>query len=913
MKVKGLIRLTAVFLLLALCLSACTPPTPDPNAGKLKVMVSLGEGATVDGTNPKYVNSGDSVNFKIIIDEDYILSSVSHGVYDAETQVLAVDGITANTNIDFSTRKKLDYTLTLELDEGISCAEGTSLTVREGDAKTLTLTAAPGYVIDKVTGGSFDKPTGKLTVPPVLQNTTVRVTAIKQQELNVTVNTDEGATVEGESSKTVITGDSVSFKINVKEGYLFASVSGGSFDQATGILTLDNVTESTTVQFVTEKSNIDVTETVRYSFTSVSDKDTTSVVGGSYAAGTVITVTAGDLTRGFEGWVVMGKGTVSTERSYTFRLTEQTVIKASYKDIDTLVYDANGGQINTTSKNLSRSDYYTVTVKGSRVSVKPTKEYLDYIECASSFYDDSSFTREGYILKEYNTKADGTGEGYSLGSKIALLPINEDNPVLYCIWAKATDGGDFTTEDFSLALPDKVTAEKAPHWVSEGVIIKGYTGDAKEVVIPEKIGGKTVIAIGEGAFTNKSLETLVMGKNILTVKNGAFKNCSSLKTVYYPDSMYEMYNEALDEASYAKLEHIYVNATLAPRYTKGFAYFAVKLSRLLASEQENRIVVIAGSSAYQGLGTAYLEALFDGKYRVVNFGTTRTTHGMMYLEAMQTLAHEGDIILYAPENSSYMLGENELYEKTLRDLEGMVNIYRYVDMRNYSNFFSAFTAFNKTDRYPRAIQNYEEICKVTAQDKYGDFHNEARTGVSPSYYDAYFVTMNERIKSKDEGEWNDVDNQHANKDYTDLNNKTWCSLTEDRFVSLMNHAVGKAQESGATVMFSFSPVDASKLVEGADTAAWLAAYDKLIADTYDFDGVLGRSQDYIFDHKYFYDNAFHLNDIGRAYRTYRLYCDLAARLGITEVNGFTSKGTSFKGVIFEQGSTGAPLTPWAAK
>ena len=51
----------------------------------------------------------------------------------------------------------------------------------------------------------------------------------------------------------------------------------------------------------------------------------------------------------------------------------------------------------------------------------------------------------------------------------------------------------------------------------------------------------------------------------------------------------------------------------------------------------------------------------------------RTDYQSQDLEAMQGLAKEGDVILYAPENSSYMMGETELYYKTLRDIEGMNN------------------------------------------------------------------------------------------------------------------------------------------------------------------------------------------------------------------------------------------------
>ena len=202
--------------------------------------------------------------------------------------------------------------------------------------------------------------------------------------------------------------------------------------------------------------------------------------------------------------------------------------------------------------------------------------------------------------------------------------------------------------------------------------------------------------------------------------------------------------------------------------------------------------------------------------------------------------------------------------------------------------------------------------KNPTTNKYGDYLYSQRVGVSSKYNDAYFITMNERIKSKFEGAWNDTQNQHANKDYTDPNNKTWCSFTDPYYADQMNRAIALAKKSGAKVYFGFCPSDANAIVEGKDTAAALASYDKLITDTYEFDGLIGACANYVFDHTYFYDCAFHLNDTGRTYRTYRMYLDLASVLGILDLNTYTSVGTDFDGCTFEN-TDGVPLNNWTPK
>jgi len=738
------------------------------------------------------------------------------------------------------------------------------------------------------------------------------------------VSVDEGAEVLGDNPVDVPLGESVSFDIKIKEGYVFVSSSHGIYDSQTETLTVDEVTERLNVSFVTEKATYDTTKTFKYVFNGAAD-DTTSVKeSSSVKYGTVITVRSKDASRAFLGWsfgspMKQGAAAVSTAKEYTFTVSpnitknDVLIVYANYQDAvssgegkakptNIFYYDANGGSINTSVKNSTGNDYYSAQPDGARLKITLFEKYYNYTKCASTFYDDGSFYRDGYVLVEYNTKPDGSGEGYSLGSKFFTKMDGENYPTLYCIWEKASDG--FIYEDFELPRPEGITAKNSPEWNTSGVIITKYNGDADKVTVPEKIDGKPVIAIASDAFVGKKMQTLVLSRHILSIADGAIRSCSSLETIYYPDGVYSMTDSALDAESYASLKNLYVNAVIAPRYSKAAeGAFSVKLSRLLASEDENRVIVISGSSSYQGLGSAYLEALLDNKYTVVNFGTTRTTHGTIYLEAMQKFAHGGDLIIYSPENSIYMLGECELYWKTLRDLEAMYNFFRYIDISNYTAVFSSFAESNAEYRYKKPPLTYEEICTSKAVDSYGDRQN-AKTSVV--YNDAYYITFNNRCKSKLEGAWSDTEYQEENKDYTDPNNPTWCSFDSERFTRLMNHAIDSAKSSGAKVYFSFAPVDASSVVEPARSLSALREYDAMIERIYNFDGLIGASENYIYDRSYFYDCAFHTNYVGRVYRTYQLYLDVCDELKISDTHGFYDVGTSFAGCTFEENSDGTP-------
>ena len=189
--------------------------------------------------------------------------------------------------------------------------------------------------------------------------------------------------------------------------------------------------------------------------------------------------------------------------------------------------------------------------------------------------------------------------------------------------------------------------------------------------------------------------------------------------------------------------------------------------------------------------------------------------------------------------------------------------------------------------------------------EYGEYQHKNRVGLSEKYIDSYHITLNNRVKSRFEAAWDDEDVQEATKDYGDPENITWASIDSPELMNNVNRVIAKAKTSGAGIYFSFCPVDADKVVPEAQNSEWMSAYDELIADIYDFDGVLGKCSDYVYAHEYFYDNAFHLNDIGRAYRTYRVYLDLAELLGIESAAGFTECGTEFEGCIFE-GTSGVP-------
>ena len=65
-----------------------------------------------------------------------------------------------------------------------------------------------------------------------------------------------------------------------------------------------------------------------------------------------------------------------------------------------------------------------------------------------------------------------------------------------------------------------------------------YVGNETEVKLPSKLGGLSVIAVGEGCFEgNSTVESVKFNSEIVTVKANAFKDCTALKEVTKTESL----------------------------------------------------------------------------------------------------------------------------------------------------------------------------------------------------------------------------------------------------------------------------------------------------------------------------------------------------------------------------------------
>ena len=102
----------------------------------------------------------------------------------------------------------------------------------------------------------------------------------EENTVRVMVPQKSGFTVTSENLVDVECGSSVSFDINIKDGYAFLSTSAGTYDQLTGVLTIENVTRDTMVDFNVENLGYNTNISYFYKFYG-SDADKSSIYEGS--------------------------------------------------------------------------------------------------------------------------------------------------------------------------------------------------------------------------------------------------------------------------------------------------------------------------------------------------------------------------------------------------------------------------------------------------------------------------------------------------------------------------------------------------------------------------------------------------------------------------------------------------------
>ncbi len=382
----------------------------------------------------------------------------------------------------------------------------------------------------------------------------------------------------------------------------------------------------------------------------------------------------------FDGWsegdaIANGKTAVSKEFTYT---VDASNAKKLYLNTSIqLVYHENGGEI--AKAGFDGTDTFSVV----------------FYHNPNTLPEQGYFKRDGYLLTGYNTKADGTGEDVSLGSKVTANGQGKID--LYCVWEKFAPETDFEVRN-----------------AGSNVYITAYKGTETNVVVPETIGGKKVVGLGAGAFEMTAVKRVVVPTTVKEIEEDAFYKCTELETLVLFDTIQKFSDKAYERCD--KFTNVRLNTTKT-LIAEWFSGSAGKIDRLLWAKDKKKIVIIGGSGSLFGFDCSVIDEALNGEYEIINFGENANISSIVYFDIVEDFVKEGDIVLWCPEPGTYTLGFTRCTSQFWNFKTGHYDFSKYIDHTYYDNFFSSFASFSSG----LATKKFKDFGALSANmDKYGD-------------------------------------------------------------------------------------------------------------------------------------------------------------------------------------------------
>lgn len=255
----------------------------------------------------------------------------------------------------------------------------------------------------------------------------------------------------------------------------------------------------------------------------------------------------------------------------------------------------------------------------------------------------------------------------------------------------------------------------------------------------------------------------------------------------------------------------------------------------LTSIDEPKVIVIGGSSAAFGIDSEALEEHLG--MPVVNFGLYATLGTKLMMDLSKANIGEGDIIILSPEMNAQTLSLYFNAKTTWQAMEGDAKMLRYIAPSDLSAMAGAYYDYGITKlQYKKdGIRlSPSGVYRRDSFDEYGDISYERPKNVLNGSTGLAYDTTN----------------------MIDLDK----SIVSDEFIDYVNEYTAWCEKRGATVYFSFCPMNEEAFVMECDSEARIAFFDYLARAL--SCKVINSPFETTYASGYFYDTNFHLNDAG---------------------------------------------------
>ena len=277
---------------------------------------------------------------------------------------------------------------------------------------------------------------------------------------------------------------------------------------------------------------------------------------------------------------------------------------------------------------------------------------------------------------------------------------------------------------------------------------------------------------------------------------------------------------------------------------------------LLQSTDEPKIVVVGGSSVAFGLDSGMIKEELG--MEVVNFGLYANLGTKLMLDLSEANVNEGDVIVLAPEINAQTLSLYFNSETAVQAMDGNFGMLKSVDSEDYEAIIGSLWRFS--------ADKLGYILSGTAPENTGAYRKEHFNEYGDNVFDRPYNVQKTTPKT-------------VNFNFL-VDTGDGITTEYEEFIEYLNAYVDAVSEAGATVYFSFPPINEAALDESVNEDSIFAFYDNLCSNLHC--KVISNLNDYVMDEGYFFDSEFHLNNGGVTVRTVRLIDDIKRELGRTD-------------------------------
>ena len=316
------------------------------------------------------------------------------------------------------------------------------------------------------------------------------------------------------------------------------------------------------------------------------------------------------------------------------------------------------------------------------------------------------------ILCGWNTRPDGNGLRIGLGSRVS---VKEGVPLdLYGDWLEAAPAEDFIRETNPAGE----------------VVITGYKGNDKEIVVPPYLDERPVAVIGQKAFFGVKCQSIILPPTVREVELYAFAE-STMEHFSFFDTLTTITDYSVQNCG--TLKRIQIHAVRPPVYSGTyFDTFTDKMDRLRALKERKKIVLFSGSSTRFGYDSKAVDEAFPSM-DVVNMGVFAYTNALPQFDLIKCFMGGGDVLVHAPEfdakNRQFAVTD-AMDESFFCLIESDYDLLDLLDFQDYTAVLSAFSSFQKirlgmeAGDYLWSASDFDEDHRpvsVPSYNEYGDY------------------------------------------------------------------------------------------------------------------------------------------------------------------------------------------------